>query len=79
MYENNLLMWNTVPALIEHTLPMNSSLGFNNKGKIAADFLGDDAREIDFTLPKNPHIFKYVGGQKGYTKWTGRYKERTNG
>lgn len=79
MYENRLLMWNTVPALIEHTLPMNSSLGFNNKGKIAADFLGDDPRTIDFTLPSNPHIFKYEGGKKGYTKWTGRYKERNDG
>lgn len=77
MAEHDLLTWNTVPALIEHLQPMNSILGFNNKGKIAAEFLGYEHTDVDFSkVPLNPHIFKYKTGLETYQKWVNpSYKE----
>jgi len=77
MKERNLYTWNTVPALIEHTQPMQSMLGFNNKGKVAA-WYEREITDIDFTkgLP-NPKVFKYIGGIKGYTKYV--LQRRNNG
>lgn len=67
MNESGLLTWNTVPSLIEHTQPMQSMLGFNNQGKVAA-WYEKHPPVIDWRkgLP-SPKVFKYIGGIKGYT------------
>lgn len=44
--------WVTVPNIVEHNAPMQSSLGFNSAGKISYDFIGEDkdGLNIDWTL-----------------------------
>lgn len=74
--------WNPVPHLVEHGMPMNSSLGhiFNNVGKVAGDFLGDgDGMSIDWTagvkeLKADPRPKKYKWGEGTYMKWVGKHE-----
>lgn len=58
----DILTYVTVPQLIEHTAPMDSSLGFNNRGKVAYQFKQDDTF-IDWTKGLiNPRVYPYDSG-----------------
>jgi len=76
MEARNLLTWNPVPNLIEHGAPMSSSFGFNNKGKVSYDFIGDREDFIDWNKGLNPDkVFKYITGQATFEKYTRRHHE----
>lgn len=61
MLKNDLECWNTVPSLVEHLEPMNSVLGFNNKGKVAIEFY-DGEQEIDWSLTPKDYPNWYLKG-----------------
>jgi hypothetical protein len=62
----------TVPSIVEHGAPMESSLGFNNKGKVAYDFIGE-GREVDWgKVPDGSVRFsKQVVGKSVWERYHG--------
>lgn len=41
------LTWTTVPNLVEHAMPTQSTLGFNSAGKTSPCFIGEDVSGMD--------------------------------
>ncbi len=79
MKTRGLLTWNPVPNLVEHGAPMNSSFGFNNKGKVSFDFIGNRDLDIDWSKGSScdqERVFKYTTGQGTYEQYC---KEVKNG
>lgn len=70
LYERDEYVLNTVPSLVEHGAPMESSMGFNNKGKVAEIFYDDDPVELDWKAGLDvDRTFKYKWGEQTYMKW----------
>lgn len=62
MYFNKLSAYVVVPNLVQHMAPMQSTLGFNNKGKVSPCFIGRDVSGtvVDFAKDKtNEKSFGY--------------------
>jgi len=83
-YETNRFTWNSVPCLVDHLRPTESSLGsfFNNEKKVAADFLDDlDLLDVDWSLgiaelTTDPRPKQYRWGKNTYFEWIGHIGER---
>ena len=62
--DNNIQMFATIPCILQHKEPTNSTLKYNNKNKISKVYLGKNVPRIENWLDKNYSV-KVVGNSKG--------------
>ena len=61
MVETGQHCYVAVPSVIEHAAPMDSSVGYNHKGKVAVDFIGDREQDWSKIPPDGSWIFSKRG------------------
>ena len=62
--DNHIQLFATIPCILQHTEPTNSTLKYNNKNKVSKVYNGKDAPNFENWLDKNYSV-RVVGNSRG--------------
>lgn len=62
--DNHIQLFSTIPCILQHIEPTNSTLKYNNKNKVSKVYKGKDAPSMENWLDKNYSV-RVVGNSRG--------------